>query len=212
MPGPHQPRRGSVLLRAALIATTVLVLAHAQARAQCVGDCDGNGTVAVAEIVSGVAIALGRSSISTCAAMDADGDLRVSISELTSAVDFALFGCPPAPTPTATPPSCGDPLVAARFGDCVGSDNEADCVRAGGTWDRYPFGRREGCFCPTGQDGCPCSSSRDCLSFCMAEVPGDFSACADVAMGTCSAITPVAGCFCTPSFSTNGFIALCVDP
>jgi hypothetical protein len=204
------------MLRAALIATTVLILGSASAdrtHAQCLGDCDADGEVAVAEIVSGVAIALDRRPLSDCAVLDADANQIVSIFELSSAVGFALIGCPPAPTPTATV-SCGDPSVTARFGDCVRSTTQADCENAGGEWGRYPFSGMEGCFCPTGQDGCPCDSADDCLSYCSAGIPGGFDACATVQMGTCDAVTPIGACFCTPSFSPDrqGFSALCVDP
>jgi len=202
------------MLRAALIATTVLIWGDAgRAQAQCVGDCDADGAVTVAEIVSGVAIALARSSIDACPAMDANGDSTVSVSELTTAVAFALEGCPPAPTPTATRPSCGDPVVAARFGDCVRSANEAACIDAGGQWGRYPFSGRQGCFCPTGQGGCPCSSMDDCLSICIASPPGgDFDSCSGVERGLCSDVSPIAGCFCTPWGTTGGFVGLCSDP
>ena len=202
------------MLRAVLIATTVLVLAAAgtdPAQAQCVGDCDGDGSVAIAEVMSGVAIALAHRPIRACTAMDADADLGVSVFELTTAIGFALRGCPPAPTPT--PPSCGDPITVARFDDCRRSENEAGCVSAGGTWGRYPYSRREGCFCPTGQGGCPCRSRDDCLSFCIASIPpGDFDSCADVEMGTCSNRSPVAGCFCTAWTATGPFGVLCSDP
>lgn len=203
------------MLRRVLIATTVLVLGNARpddAQAQCVGDCDGDGSVVVAEIMSGVAIALARRPIPTCSAMDADADFGVSVSELTTAVGFALRGCPPASTPT--PLSCGDPVTVARYGDCVGSENEADCVRAGGEWGPYPYSRREGCFCPTGQGGCPCRSRDDCLSFCIASIPagGDFGDCASVEMGWCSHMSPLAGCFCAAWNANGGFGALCSDP
>jgi hypothetical protein len=202
------------MLRAALIATTVLIWGDAQtcrAQVQCVGDCDADGAVTVAEMISGVAIALGRRSVDTCPAMDANGDSSVSVSELTTAVGFALEGCPPAPTPTAQP-RCGDPTIAARFSDCVHSADEADCIAAGGEWGRYPFSGREGCFCPTGQGGCPCRTADDCLSFCIASLPGDLGSCTGVDTGMCSEVTPIAGCFCTPSSTTGGFAALCNDP
>lgn len=204
------------MLRGVIVATTVLILLgarSARAPAQCVGDCDGNGAVAVAEIVVGVDIALARRPIEACTPMDADNNHTVSIPELTSAVGFALIDCPPEPTPTATPPACGDPVIAARFPECVRSSDETECVSAGGQWGPYPFSQELGCFCPTGQGGCPCSTTDDCLAFCTAPIPGDFGSCAQVEMGTCGAMTPQAGCFCTPSFSGDAnFIALCVDP
>ena len=67
----------------------------------CAGDCDGDGTVTVAELIGGVASALG--SAAPCAALDADGDGVARIDELVAAVNAALAGCPAPATPTATP-------------------------------------------------------------------------------------------------------------
>jgi cysteine-rich repeat protein len=62
--------------------------------AMCVGDCDGNGTVEIAELIRGVGIALGTQQIAVCRAFDRDGDGEVSISELIQAVNVALSECP----------------------------------------------------------------------------------------------------------------------
>lgn len=59
----------------------------------CVGDCDGNRRVSVAELVTGVNIALDRSPVSICAALDRDSDQRVTVAELVDAVSRALRGC-----------------------------------------------------------------------------------------------------------------------
>jgi hypothetical protein len=59
----------------------------------CVGDCDGNGTVRVNELVTGVDIALGILSIDACPLFDANGDSTVEIDELIAAVNNALNGC-----------------------------------------------------------------------------------------------------------------------
>lgn len=60
----------------------------------CVGDCDGNGTVAINELIRGVNIALGNADVSTCLAMDANGNGTVAINELIQGVNNALNGCP----------------------------------------------------------------------------------------------------------------------
>jgi hypothetical protein len=65
----------------------------AELPALCAGDCNGNGRVAIDELISGVAMALGLCTGDACPAMDGDGDARVSISELVSAVRAALDGC-----------------------------------------------------------------------------------------------------------------------
>lgn len=59
----------------------------------CVGDCDGNGSVSVGELITGVNIALGSQGIERCRAFDSSGNQRVEISELVAAVNRALGGC-----------------------------------------------------------------------------------------------------------------------
>ena len=60
----------------------------------CRGDCDGNRTVAVNELVTGVGVALGSTAVGACPAIDGDGNGQVSISELIAAVASLLDGCP----------------------------------------------------------------------------------------------------------------------
>jgi cysteine-rich repeat protein len=74
----------------------------------CDGDCDGDGTVAINELVRGVDIALGGAGAERCAAADANGDGEIAITELIAAVAAALNGCGATPTPTVHPPNCGD--------------------------------------------------------------------------------------------------------
>jgi hypothetical protein len=61
----------------------------------CVGDCNGDGSVTVEEIVRGVGIALGSTPVSACRAMDRNQDAEVGIFELINAVSNALEGCRP---------------------------------------------------------------------------------------------------------------------
>jgi hypothetical protein len=61
--------------------------------AKCTGDCSGNGTVTVDELVRGVNIALGTVASEECPGLDADGNLRVTVNELITAVTNALGGC-----------------------------------------------------------------------------------------------------------------------
>ena len=93
----------------------LLVLALCAPADACDGDCNGDGAVAIEELILGVQIALGGGGIERCAAVDHDGDGQVSVSELVAAVDVALDGCPAGPTPTATPDpglaDCGDGVV-----------------------------------------------------------------------------------------------------
>lgn len=68
--------------------------------AGCAGDCDGDGAVTVAELIGGVASALGGGA--PCDAIDRNGDGRITVAELVAAVAAALDGCPSVATPTAT--------------------------------------------------------------------------------------------------------------
>ncbi len=64
------------------------------ASAVCPGDCNGDGTVVVSEIITGVNIALGSVDISACRAFDLNNDNMVSVNEIISAVGSVLNGCP----------------------------------------------------------------------------------------------------------------------
>ncbi|MFN8644656.1 MAG: PQQ-dependent sugar dehydrogenase [Candidatus Binatia bacterium] len=75
----------------------------------CPGDCDGDGTVAIDELVLAVQVALGSAGPDRCAAADRDGDGAIAIQELIAAVNAALSGCvEPTPTATPGPVDCGD--------------------------------------------------------------------------------------------------------
>ena len=69
------------------------LFAATAASAQCVGDCSGDGTVAINELITGVNIALGSAALDTCPAFDADADGGVAINELIAAVGALLNGC-----------------------------------------------------------------------------------------------------------------------
>lgn len=58
----------------------------------CAGDCDGDGEVAVNELIAGVNMALGSATVA-CGPMDANDDGTITISELIQAVSAALTGC-----------------------------------------------------------------------------------------------------------------------
>lgn len=88
--------------RAVMIAVIVGALASA-AEGQCLGDCDGNGEVAVTELIVMVNIALGTVPCCTvCAAADPENTGEVLVTQIVSAVNNALQGCPDEPTPTPT--------------------------------------------------------------------------------------------------------------
>jgi hypothetical protein len=60
----------------------------------CVGDCNGDGMVAINELILGVNIALGSTPLSSCPQFDVNSDGMVGINELIAAVNSALNGCP----------------------------------------------------------------------------------------------------------------------
>jgi len=60
---------------------------------ECTGDCDGDGSVAVAELITGVRIALDNRPSDVCPSFDPGEDGRVSIEDLTTALNDALYGC-----------------------------------------------------------------------------------------------------------------------
>ncbi len=96
-------RRNAKRLGVTLVALSIL---HCSAvYGQCTGDCNGDGQVAINELIRGVNIALDRATTESCPAFDSDGNSAITIAELVAAVGFNLEGCPPEPTAANT----GDP-------------------------------------------------------------------------------------------------------
>ncbi|HSQ00703.1 MAG TPA: ethylbenzene dehydrogenase-related protein [Candidatus Dormibacteraeota bacterium] len=91
--------RGGVMTRGntigfSFVAAALLWSAPCMAQSACVGDCDGNGTVAINELITGVNIALGSATVDTCADFDTNDSGTVTIEELIAGVSNALDGCP----------------------------------------------------------------------------------------------------------------------
>jgi outer membrane protein assembly factor BamB len=78
----------------AVAAVVAMVIAARGSAQVCTGDCDHDGSVTIAELLTGVDIALGNAPVSTCVALDVDGDGVLSVNELIAAVQNALHGCP----------------------------------------------------------------------------------------------------------------------
>jgi len=78
----------------AVAAMLACMIAQRGVAAECGGDCDGNGSVEIHELVLGVNIAFGIAELSQCPAMDGDGSSGVEIQDLVGAVGRALNGCP----------------------------------------------------------------------------------------------------------------------
>lgn len=62
----------------------------------CAGDCNGDGRVAISELLRGVNISLASAPASVCPVFDADGSGDIAINEIVQAVSSALRGCTPA--------------------------------------------------------------------------------------------------------------------
>jgi hypothetical protein len=58
----------------------------------CVGDCGGDGTVTVDELLTMVNIALGNMDVSSCSAGDDNDDGQITVDEILNAVNNALQG------------------------------------------------------------------------------------------------------------------------
>ena len=106
---------------AAALALGLLLSSAATARAQdmCTGDCDGDGEVAINELILGVNIALGSQAVDNCPSFDIDGDGTVAINELIKAVNNALTGC-------VSGPVCGDGFVDLAGGETCDDGNTVD--------------------------------------------------------------------------------------
>lgn len=61
----------------------------------CAGDCNGDGTVGVSELITGVNAVLGSAAADTCRAFDRNGDGAIEIAELIQGVNALLGGCRP---------------------------------------------------------------------------------------------------------------------
>jgi hypothetical protein len=83
-------------LRIALPTAALLVLLVApMTRAQCVGDCRGDGEVTIDELLILVNIALDNSSLADCESGDTNADGMITVNEIIAAVNKALTGCIP---------------------------------------------------------------------------------------------------------------------
>lgn len=87
---------GSLALAGSLLFVRAGVLA--QPSPSCTGDIDGNGHVTVDELITGVAISLGRLSLSAGPTFDDDGNGNVQIHELIQGLNAALGIAPCTPT------------------------------------------------------------------------------------------------------------------
>lgn len=115
---------------------------------------------------------------------------------------------PPAPAANETQITCGDPKPAAKYNECKVAKDEQSCVAAGGNWTRVGLSPVSMCLCSTGQEECPCETSADCLSTCIA--PLDLKNWDCSPKRHCSAVDKTAGCWCR--YHEDGSVRkMCVD-
>jgi Tol biopolymer transport system component len=81
-------------IAAVVVAVLLAGLCVSAPAGTCVGDCSGDGTVTVDEVILGVNIALGTTPLSQCPLFDGSADSQVTVDELVTAVNDALNGCP----------------------------------------------------------------------------------------------------------------------
>src|SRR5262245_23495016 len=84
-------------LISSIAAISAFHLAGASTALAVAGDCNGDGTVTVDDLIKGVNIALGNAPVSDCPSFDANHDGVVTVDELIQAVNNALTA-PPAQT------------------------------------------------------------------------------------------------------------------
>jgi hypothetical protein len=100
--------------------------------------------------------------------------------------------------------SCGDPVVKASYVSCMATKDEQSCASLGGTWNAfYPSGGF--CMCPTGEGGCSCTKSTDCLGLCAAQSVDN--SCTGVTEYQCSSLGGIGGCWCLAGQTE----AICID-
>ncbi len=75
---------------------------------ECAGDCNGDGSTRINELIIGVRIALAQSTVAACPSFDGNGDGRVVISELIAGVRSSLQGC------AAAVAGAGEPRTVRR--------------------------------------------------------------------------------------------------
>lgn len=95
-----------------MAAIAALLLSSGAGAQVCTGNCNGDATVAINELITCVSISLGATPLLNCEACDADHDESVAINELILSVGNSLTSCANA-SPTATPGTPGTPATPA---------------------------------------------------------------------------------------------------
>jgi len=135
----HDPlprRRWMTRLRLPLCLATAILSLLSRVGAElppCTGDCNGDRTVAVNELVRGVGIALGGAPVGDCPDLDESGDGRIRINELVTAVARALNGCSYGPLTVDRSSLCFKGSVGEEF-----PPMEVQVLLSRGGWEVEP--------------------------------------------------------------------------
>lgn len=114
---------------AALCVAGVLLLSAGRLRAEnssvCGGDCNGDGTVTVDELLVLVNIAVNDAPVAACARGDRNADGAITVDEILQAVNNALLACPASPTVfyDNDPQAADNPFPSDRLLDASGHVN-----------------------------------------------------------------------------------------
>src|SRR5262249_12709730 len=132
-------------IAAAVVAVLTLVVAPrdgTSAVSSCAGDCRGDGTVTVTDLITLVDIALGHQNVGDCSAGDTDNNDAITIDEIVGAAGTAVGARPPGPTatpsntpraptqtrtPTASATPTGTSVTGERCGDGMVNQPGEEC-------------------------------------------------------------------------------------
>jgi len=144
--GEH-PSSG-VRSQSAAVALILILFVANPVSGQCGGDCDGDGSVDVAEIITLVNIALRLADVASCLPGDTSGDGTITVDEIVAAVQHALNGC------SATA-ACGNGVVDA--GEQCDFPDDATCPGRCAAPGAVTYTCHAGCAMTLGA----CSSAQD---------------------------------------------------
>ncbi len=188
------------------VAVLLIVVSRRGAAQTCAGDCNGDGLVVIAELITVVNVALELQVAAVCVAGDGDGDGAIAIGEIVAGVAAALEGCATAPTTCSGATYtytftnyCAAAIFIGQNGP--GTASTPPSFPAAGNWAIAPActvseqaaictGMSSVCQVPGGQQlgQCTCSVAADC--------PGS----APCTGGLCSTATT----FCMPQNWSSG--------
>jgi hypothetical protein len=185
-------------MRIPILVMCLVTLTVADAGAQCVGDCNGDGRVSITDVILGVDIVLGLQPVTLCDAF-ANGLGEVDIAQLIQGINNALNGCPTNPatptnpaeatataTPTAPPGrfvdnadgTITDRQAGLMWEKKVGSGAAVDAANLHAVDNTYSWAGQ----CTRAVDTY-CQPNPAAAAACMKEAEGDRSLCATCPTG-----------------------------